>query len=177
MEIWKKIEGYENYEVSNLGNVKSLNYLRTGKEQILKPAKMKNGYSYVFLSKNGKGKIYRVHRLVWEAFNGRIPEGYQVNHINERKNDNRLENLNLMTPKENCNYGTRNERSAKARTNGKRSKPVLQLDFDGNIIREWSSTREVERQTGYAQGNISYCCNGKYKYAYGFRWCYKKNAA
>ena len=85
MEIWKKIEGYENYEVSNLGNVKSLNYNHTGKEQILKAGKTKQGYLYVILHKNGKRKKYLIHRLVYETFNGPIPEGMQCNHISEVK--------------------------------------------------------------------------------------------
>ena len=103
-EIWKSINEYPNYMVSNMGNVKSLNYRRTGREKILKPKIEKSGYQRVGLWKNG-GKWYQVHRLVYEAFVGDIPKGMQVNHINEIKSDNRLENLNLMTPKENTNWG------------------------------------------------------------------------
>ena len=98
--------------VSNKGRVKSLgrwiNYKNKGKrweeEKILKPKIEKSGYQRVGLWKNG-GKWYQVHRLVYEAFVGDIPKGMQVNHINEIKSDNRLENLNLMTPKENTNWG------------------------------------------------------------------------
>ena len=175
MEIWKDIIGYEGlYQVSNLGNVKSLNYRRTGKEQILKAGKNKQGYLLVALSKNGNMKKYLIHRLVYETFKGQIPEGMQCNHLSEVKTENNLENLNLMTPKENSNFGTRNERNAKANRNGKKSKVVIQYDLNGNVIREWSSTREVHRQTGYSQGNISACCRMERKTAYGFRWCYKK---
>ena len=182
MEIWKKIDGYDNYEVSNLGRVKSLdrtivysdgrsyNY----KSQVLKPIKNKDGYLLVNLYKNGKMKTHYIHRLVYETFKGPIPEGMQCNHISENKTENNLENLNLMSPKENCNWGTRNERNAKARTNGKKSKPVLQLDLEGNIIREYPSANEVQRQTGYSNGNISKCCIGKYKTAYNYKWKYKE---
>ncbi len=173
MENWVNIKYLEGYQVSNLGRIKSLNYLRTGKEQILKPSKNKYGYLVVGLSKNGKTKTFYVHRLVWSAFNGPIPEGMQINHKSEVKTDNRLENLELVTPKENCNWGTYNERMAKAKINGKTSKAVIQFDLNGKLIKEWISTNEIERQLGYIHSNISLCCNGKRKTAYGYVWKYK----
>ena len=91
-EIWMPIFGCEGYEVSKIGSVRSLDYLHTGKAKILKPQKTHNGYLQVYLYKDGKLKGFKVHRLVWEAFNGPIPEGMQVNHLNEDKTDNRLEN-------------------------------------------------------------------------------------
>lgn len=81
----------------------------------LTPYKKQNGYLQVNLWKNGVKETCTVHRLVYEAFNGVIPEGLQVNHINEIKTDNRIENLNLMTPKENCNHGSRVQRMARTR--------------------------------------------------------------
>ena len=113
-EIWKDIEGYPNYMISSYGRVKSLNYNHTGREEILKP-KITNGYYRIGLRKNGKRKFYQIHRLVYETFIGEIPQGIQVNHINEVKTDNRLENLNLMTPKENINWGTGIQRRAEKR--------------------------------------------------------------
>ena len=125
--------------------------------------------------------IYR-HRLVWETFNGEIPKGYQVNHINEDKTDNRLENLNLMTCKENNNWGTRNERLAKANTNHPNlSKSVIQKSLDGKIIKIWPSVNEIQRELGFGQGNISRCCRGGYyrkgkwvngRQSYGYLWEY-----
>lgn len=110
-EIWKDVVGYEGlYLVSNLGNVKSLNYNRTGKEGILKPILDKDGYYCVNLSKNAKSKHIKVHRLVVEAFIGEIPTGLVVNHINEIKTDNRLENLEICTIRENTIHGTANAR-------------------------------------------------------------------
>lgn len=169
MEEWRDIPGYEGlYQVSNLGRVKSLNYHLTGKEQILRPGKDRiGGYLQVGLSKGGKRKHFKVHRLVWEAFNGPIPEGYECNHINEDKTDNRLENLNLMTPKENTNWGTRNERVAKAQR-----KMVEQYTLDGIHICTWFSVRGLEKELGYFQSYISNCCNGKHKTAYGYKWKY-----
>ena len=111
IEIWRDVKGFEGlYRVSNLGRVKSFYGL---KEKILKPGILNNGYYRVILCKQSVKKTYLVHRLVWETFNDTIPEGLQVNHINEIKTDNRLSNLNLMTQKENINWGTRNERIAK----------------------------------------------------------------
>ena len=174
-ETWKDIPQYEElYQVSNLGNIKSLNYNNTGKEQILKPRKNKDGYLMVHLYKNGKRKMYRLHRLIWQAFNGSIPEGYEVNHLSEDKTQNNLDNLNLMTHKENMNFGSRTERAAKANTNGKCSKPVIQYNKQGNLIKEWPSIMEVERSLGFDRGNISKCCLGKLKSAYGFKWQYEE---
>ena len=86
-EIWKPVLDYIGlYEVSNLGRVRSLKF---GKVRILKPCKKKNGYLYIRLSKNGITKNFYVHRLVYEAFHGTIPDDMQVNHINEIKTDNR----------------------------------------------------------------------------------------
>ncbi len=180
-EIWKDIPGYEGwYKVSNFGRVRSVdryvNHPDGGKSirsgRIIKPLKTHDNYLYVGLWKNGKCHRYKVHRLVYEAFNGLIPEGMQVNHINEDKTDNRLENLNLMTPKENYNWGTRNNRISKTKTNGRTSKPVLQLTLDGELVREWPSMNEAQRH-GYDSGNISACCLGKLKTYKGFIWRYK----
>ena len=182
-EIWKDIKGFEGlYRVSNLGRVKSLKRFRKGKndslasvkEKILKPSINHRGYYQVQLWKQSIGKRYMVHRLVWEAFNGSIPEGLQVNHISERKSENRLSNLNLMTPKENINYGTGIERSTKKRINGKYSKPVLQFTLDNILVKEYPSIRQAERETGFANSNIIKCCNGKRKQAYGYKWRYKE---
>ena len=177
-EVWKDIPEYEGYQVSNLGRVKSLERIdalgRKVEEKILKPLITRNGYYLTGLYKNSIRKFYYVHRFVWEAFNGTIPEGLQVNHINEIKADNRLSNLNLMTCKENCNWGTRNERSAKKHINGKKSKPVLQFTLDNILIKEYPSINQVERELGFAHTNISACCNGKYKQMYGYIWRYKE---
>ena len=147
--------------------------LKTVKGKILKPVIDKDGYQRVHLSKNGKKKKFGVHRLVYAAFCGEIPNGLVVNHINECKTDNRLSNLNLMTPKENNNWGTRNDRIAKAAKNDpKRSKPVIGYDEQGNAVAIFSSTAEAGRN-GYDPKNISACCRGKRNLHRGLRWKYK----
>lgn len=173
IEIWKDIKGFEClYQASNLGRVKSLERIdargNKRKEKILKP-KLTRGYYEVGLYKNSIRKMYLVHRIVWEAFNGQIPEGLQVNHINEVKTDNRLSNLNLMTAKENTNWGSRNERISK-----NCSKPVLQFTLDNVLVKEFLSIIQIERELGFSCGNIVNCCKGKLKQAYGYIWRYKE---
>lgn len=164
MEIWKDIPGYPKCQVSNIGNARTL---RNNEIRLLKPFKSKGGYLRVSLWKDGNIKKFFVHRLVYETFNGKIPDGMQVNHINENKTDNRLENLNLMTPKENTNWGGGIKRHTE-----KESKQVLQLTLDGELVREWPSSREAGRN-GFGQGSISRCCLGKQKHHKGYIWKYK----
>ena len=100
-EIWKPIKDYEGlYEISNLGRVKSLNYSRTGKEQILKPQKRKNGYLGVILCYKNTQKQVNIHRLVAEAFIPNPENKPYVDHINTDKLDNRACNLRWVTQKE-----------------------------------------------------------------------------
>lgn len=174
-EIWKDIPGYEGrYQVSSLGRVKSFNYYgHKGVEKILKQ-NLNKGYYSIKLCKNDVIKRFTIHRLVYMTFKGEIPNGLQVNHIDEDKSNNHIENLNLMSPKENTNWGTRNERARKANTNGKCSKIILQFDKQMNFIAEWPSTREIQRQLNIFHNSIIKCCKGKLKSAYGFIWKYKE---
>lgn len=119
VEIWKNIPDYEGlYQVSNLGNVKSMaRFVRkiNGSNGYIAERQMKfylnkKGYNLITLFKNGVKKNFFVHRLVWIAFNGSVPSNLQINHIDEDKNNNALENLNLLTCKENINYGSRNKK-------------------------------------------------------------------
>ena len=170
MEIWKDIVGYENlYQVSNLGRVKSLNYLQKGKEQILKGFKVTSGYLAVNLSKDGKSKTHTIHRLVAKTFIENPDNLPQVNHKDECKTNNRLDNLEWCSSKYNCNYGTRNKRQSEILTNyPKFSKQVLCVET-GKI---YPSAMQVKRELGFAGGNISAVCRGKGKTAYGFHWKY-----
>ena len=165
-EIWKDIQGYENlYQISNLGNVKSLKY---GKERVLKQGIQKNGYYFVILCKDGKPKTYKIHRLVAQTFLDN-PNNYPcVNHKDENKTNNCASNLEFCTQKYNNNYGTKPERIGKAN-----SKPILQFNKQGTkILGKWDSAHQVERELNINQSNITQCCNGKRKSCGGYKWKY-----
>ena len=168
-EIWKDKKDYEgHYQVSNWGRVKSIKF---GKEIILKQS-IRHGYYYVCLSKNGIVKTYLVHCLVAEAFIDNSDNLPQVNHKDENKLNNSVDNLEWCDAKYNCNYGTRTERLSKSQINGKRSKIVIQYNLDGTFVREWPSAMECERN-GYKNTGISKCCLGKLKTYKGYIWKYK----
>ena len=168
-EIWKDKKDYEeHYQVSNCGRVKSI---RFGKERILKPVPNSFGYLFVKLCKDGKAKAFTVHRLVAEAFLPNTDNLPLINHKDECKTNNNVNNLEWCNSKYNINFGTRNEKVSEKMTNGKLSKPVLQYTLDGQFVREWESTAECGRN-GFNQGNVSTCCQGKRKTHKGFIWRY-----
>lgn len=169
-EIWKDIPGYEGiYQVSNLGNVKSLQMYATGgyirRDKLLKPCNNGNGYFSVFLRKNGKKHAKYIHRLVGEAFIDNPNKFRCINHKDENKSNNRVENLEWCTHKYNNNYGSHREKLSKS----KRIK-VNQYDLDGNFIKTWDGVRIAMLSTKI--GHISACCKGHYKTAGGYIWRY-----
>ena len=180
-EVWKDIQGYEGlYQISSLGNVKSLNYNRTGKECILKYGINTNGYLIVVLSKNGKGKTFAIHRLVAQAFIENPENLPCVNHKDENKTNNCVNNLEWCSYEYNNNYGTGLERMLKTKklrnckTGGI---SVLQFTKDGKFIKEFPSIHEAARCTGINQGSICQCCKNRKGYltAGGYIWKYKNN--
>lgn len=173
-EIWKDIKGYEGlYQVSNLGNVKSLNIIifdklgrkHIKKSKILKQRMDKYGYKYVQLHKNGNTKHKLVHRLVAENFILNTNNLLQVNHKNEIKTDNNVENLEWCTNKYNLNYGNRNKKISKIK-----SKKIRQLDKKGNLIKIWINSLEASKKLNINSGNIRSCCRGMLKTAGGYKW-------
>ena len=176
-EIWKDIEGFEGlYQVSSYGRVKSLNYRRTCKEGILKPLKDRGEYLHVNLCKDGKMKHYPVHRLVATAF-VENPEGYtEVNHKDENKQNNCMENLEWCSRLYNNTYNGRAKKAGKKNTNHpKMSKSVIGIDRVTGLIVEFASINEAERETGIPHSNITLCCKGKLNSCGGFYWMYKNN--
>ena len=191
IEIWKNIKKFEDYQVSNLGKVKSLKF---GKEKIMSQKIDRKGYLCVNLCKNGKHKKFSVHRLVAEAFIPN-PNNYpQVNHKDENKQNNFVyinedgtvdlekSNLEYCTNEYNHNYGTAIERAAekiKGRTDivekrvAKLLKPIQQIDLGtGIVLKKWPSIVEVQRKLGYNQSCISNCLRGRTKTSYGYKWEY-----
>ena len=153
---------YSNYEVYEDGKIWSYK-----SNKFLKPGTNNKGYQQVCLFDNeGKSKMYLVHRVVYETFSGEpIPNNLQCNHISEDKTDNRFCNLNLMTPKQNINFGSRNSRVAKSL-----SKQVGAFQ-NGELVMTFKSTRECGRY-GFDHRTVSKCCNGKLKHHKGFEWRY-----
>jgi hypothetical protein len=114
MTAWRTVLGFDQYEISDEGNVRHKRP-RRGDPEILKGSRDKDGYLTVYLCRLepferraiGSRLNRRVHRLAWEAFVGPIPKGMQINHKNGVKFDNRLENLEVCTPAENTRHGFR----------------------------------------------------------------------
>ena len=170
-EIWKSVCGYDGvYEVSNLGNVRNVNWRGLGYRN-LALVRDKDGYLVVTLCRNGLQRVTRVHRMVANAFIDNPYNKPQVNHKDEDKTNNRIDNLEWVSSHENNNSGTRNSRISKSKLNAN-CKRILQLEKNGELLKEWVSISEVYRQFGYDTGLISKCCMGKKKSAYGYLWKY-----
>ena len=187
-EIWKDVKGYEGlYQVSNLGNVRSLNHhvmnngimqLRKGK--ILKPNINSWGYLGILLYKDGKSKRFQVHRLVAIAFIKNHLNKKEVNHIDGNKLNNNASNLEWCTRSENMKHSfllglEKPPMKGRCGKLNSKSKPVIQYDINGNYIREFESAGEASRflKNKSADRQISKCCNYKIKKAYGFIWRFK----
>lgn len=190
-EIWKDIEDYEGYQVSNFGRVRSLDrYNSRGywiKGCILKPIMDKKGYLNVGLSKNNQRKTFKVHRLVALHFIPNIENKPEIDHINTIKTDNTVclnedgsvnyekTNLRWVTPKENSNnpLSIVNKSESKKGIKNHRHQPVLQYDKDGNFIREWDTMTEAETTLKITH-KIHFVCQGKRKTCGGYIWKYKR---
>lgn len=163
-EVWLPINGYEDrYLISNLGRVKNKNTSRVLKERFTT-----TGYVLVNLSKGGKMHTERIHRLVGTHFIPNPDNLPEINHINEDKTDNRVENLEWCDRKYNVNFGSRTERQRK-----KISKAVVQLSTDDKEIAHFCSTVQAGEHTEINSHRIADCCRGTRKTAGGFKWKYE----
>lgn len=166
-EIWKEIPNYEGaYMISNYGRVWS-----NHKQGYLTQSSNGRGYLKVQLWKNNKSKAEYIHRLVALAFIPN-PEGKpQVNHKDEDKQNNYVDNLEWCDNDYNNAYGTKRERQGETLlNNGKTSYRVNQYDLDGNYIASYRSMREAERINGLGNGAISTCLRKGYKQWGGYIW-------
>lgn len=167
MEIWKDIVGYNSvYQISNFGNVKSINYHRSGKEKIIKPLKRKDGYLKVILYNNGKTKSYFIHRLVAQAFLNN-PNNYEyVNHKDENKENNHIDNLEFCSAQYNNTYKKYNR--------GKRNKSKInQFDLKKNLVNKWNSLKEIKNNTNYSYYGIFNCLHNRQITSNNFIWEYE----
>lgn len=200
-EVFKSIKGYEGlYEISNYGRVKRLGGIvlckdgkpKSVKEKILIGCNSGCGYRKVCLSKNGKINGKNVHTLVYETFIGSIPKGMEINHIDEDKINNAVWNLELVSHKDNLEWGTRGKRQSetikeKYKTDmvfreglidrisknwGKNKRKVKQYTKDGEFVKEWDSIKEAAIELGLKTPNIIACCKNKQKTCGGYEWKY-----
>lgn len=168
-EIWLPVDNFDGYYISNLGRVLST---KRKFNIILKPRLSKFGYHRVRLFNSNGDAWVSVHRLVAEAFIPNPDHKPQVNHIDEDKTNNRVDNLEWVTPKENTNHGTRNLRAGRRISEIKRI-PILQIK-DNKIIRRWDSAYTAQKILGINQANITKCCKGKRRTTGGYEWRYER---
>ena len=182
IEIWKDIKGYEGfYQVSDCGRIKSLArdiYYQNGivhrtKEKILVPVLDKDGYQYVNLSKNGKRKVMTIHRLVAMAFIPNPENKSQINHKNEVKTNNVVENLEWCEAGYNINYGTRTSRAIQNRRSYKlgdnpSAKPVFCVELN----KKFDCAKSAQEELGIDRSCVGRVCRGEQKTAGGFHWRY-----
>lgn len=166
-EKLKDIVGYEGlYQISRNGVIRSLDkYLpmpnggeKLVKGKILKPVYDRDGYVNVKLSKNGNIKKYQIHRLVAQAFIPNPDNLPVINHINEIKDDNRVENLEWCTAQYNSAYSL--------------SKSIIQCNLNYEPIKQWKSIIDAERELNIHSTAIVRCCRGKSYTAGGYKWQY-----
>ena len=167
-EVWLPVENFDGYHVSNYGRVLSFKRLNP---VILKPKIDINGYCRVCLFANDDARHHVfVHRLVAEAF---IPNPLgkpQVNHIDEDKKNNNIDNLEWVTAKENTNYGTRNKRAGET-IKKRRHVEVVQMK-NGKVIKHWYSAKNAGVALQIDPSAIIKCCREKQKKAGGYEWRY-----
>lgn len=185
-EEWKDIPTYEFYQASSFGRIRSKKRKVKNKgtyggwctfnSKILKQYIDNMGYYFVVLCINGKTKRIRVHRLIAFTFLDNANNYNEVNHIDGNKLNNHIENLEFCSHKHNMQEAWNLNLISRCHKKGKehhRSITVLQYDINGNFIKEWECIRQVEKELGICNQNISKCCKGKYKTCGGYIWKYK----
>lgn len=175
-EVWKILNCNNNYEISNLGNI------RNKKGKIIKQQN-KKGYMQIGLRDGKAKKWYIVNRLVAIEFldkNDFKKMPYEneidmnkltVNHKDENKLNNNVNNLEWCTYSYNINYGNRNKKVSK-----KKSKRIIQYDLNGNFIKQWNSMLEIQRELGIWHSRIGKCCRNITKNVNGYIWKYESEA-
>ena len=166
-EKWVSINGYDGlYSVSNHGRIASHHW---GKYRILQQHTNHRGYYKVSLTKNGKLTTFSVHRLVAEHF---LPNPYgltEINHKDENKSNNIVNNLEWCSRSYNVNYGTRTSRQRLSTIKG-----VVQFDKNGDVVAEYDSITQASKRIGASTSHIVGCCKRKYPSARGFIWRYSR---
>lgn len=162
-EVWKDVIGYEGlYQISNFGNVKSLGNSFSRKERFLKLSPQSKGYLTVVLQKNGKRKMMLVHRLVAEYFVSNLNDKLQVNHINGIKTNNRAENLEWVSHRENLDHAIKNNLTLKGEEN-RNSKlkdvDVIKIHY---LLQKGVTTKELSESYNVSYSTIDSIRTNRY---------------
>lgn len=183
-EIWKNIPNYIGYyQISNFGRVKSLTRkvkssrskieYRTVNERIIKSRIDKYGYETVILRKENTDKHFTIHRLIAICFIPNPENLPSINHIDENKLNNTVENLEWCTVKYNNSYNNRQEKINLSLREKVKGKEILQFDSEWNLLQEFKSLRDMQRQTGFSRIQVKRVCNGLQEQSYGYFWKFK----
>lgn len=179
-EIYKDIEGFEGlYQVSNMGNVKSLRFNRSTRiQKVLTPINHHTGYQFVHLCKDKKAHIRMIHVLVAKAFVAN-PEGKRiVNHLDGNKKNNVASNLEWATYKENTAHAIKigihnpHENNVPKGKDNYHSKPVLQFTKEGEFVKRWDCMSDAARHIGCNPCMIVNNASGRTQSAHGYVWRY-----
>jgi len=182
LEVWKDIENYPNYQVSNFGSVKSKerytkqrNGLNLRKEKILKQQVDKKGYKYVRLYNSDGWEYFKTHILVAKAFIKNINNEPTVDHIDRNKNNNNVENLRWASSILQANNKDKTNIIENMKKIGKKKHPnrvekIKQFNKNNEYIKTFNSSREASNLLNISETSISNCVNGYSKTAGGFIW-------
>jgi hypothetical protein len=170
---WVNIPFDYEYEITRFGHVRNIN---TG--NVIRHFTNRGGYKYCTVSNSGRKRNIMIHRLIASVFIPNPNNKPSINHINCNKTDNRIENLEWCTPKENAIHARQNGLTVNPPSqNGKlgklnsTSKPVRQIDLSGNIIRDYDCARQA-MEYGFTPSHISRCCNGTKEKYKGYKWTF-----
>lgn len=163
----KKIEGFDNYVITDNAEV-----INTNTGRVLKQSKNPKGYMQIILSCEGKSSTKSIHRLVFEAYNGKIKKGMTVNHIDRDKSNNKINNLELLTQKENLRHAV-DIGLIKSGSSCKLSKQVISINPMTLAEKEYGSIRLASKLTNISESSIVNVCKGNRVTAGGLLWKYK----
>lgn len=188
IEIWKEIKGFEKlYEVSTFGRIKRLpkkvhnnglknkNKYFISKEKIIKTSNISKGYKGVTLTKDKKRYPKKVHRLVAEAFIPNPENKSQVNHKDGNKANNKIDNLEWCTNKENVIHAYKLGLNSILKLTEAKKKPIILINDKNNKIKEYNSIKEAAQELNLYNSNISKVCNGKLKHTGGYAFIFRKD--
>lgn len=178
-EVWKSVDipGFEKlYEISNYGRLKALERIihhkhkdEIRKEHFITLCNDKDNYKIAVLKGNGIKKTIKIHRLVASAFIPNPNNYKEVNHKDENKTNNNVNNLEWCSHSYNMLYGTRG-----IRTGNKLKKSINQYDLDGNFIRTWNGSKDIKKEINICNTSVLKCCRNKQKTAGGYIWKFKE---